>query len=302
MELIRRVARAALAATSLVALMSVVPAHAAERYLDPIFDQVDVLQSNVVYGAAVNTVTGRLENLLLEVYAPAGDTATSRAAIVFAHGGSFTGGSRNDSRIISLVQGWARRGFVVMNIDYRLTPGENIPHLAAQGVLGMSQAMRDAQHDMQAAVRWTRAHATELGINTDEIIASGESAGAITAWETGINADDPGDSGTPGERSDVAAVLSLWGAAEPPHIDPGAAPVLDMHNVGDTTVPEPFATQACALMLAWGNVCERVYWPAVSHTAFPRSEDIWETTSNFACRYAIAGCTATAPVPVEVHN
>lgn len=274
------------------------PAAEGDRYLDPIFTDVTV-GPDAVYGAAVN-VSGALQDLVLNVYEPSGDTAPARAALVFAHGGGFTGGSRNDARIVSLVKGWARRGFVVMNIDYRLRPGKFIGELVVEGVAGMSPTISDAQHDMQAAVRWTRARAAELRIDPDHIIASGESAGAITAWQTGIDADDPGTSGTPDQPSSVSAVLSLWGAAMPPHIEAGAAPVLDMHGQMDTTVPEPLATQACVLMLAWGNVCERVLWPTERHTSFHREAEILETTSNFACRYAIVGCIAVAPTAIQV--
>lgn len=271
------------------------------RYLDPIFADAEKIMSDVVYGSAPK-FGGGTETLILDVWEGQGDAASGRAAIVYAHGGGFAGGSRHSEGSVNLVKAWARRGFLVVNIDYRIRPGKTIPELVAEGAAGDSPTMRDAQHDMQAAVRWTRANAAALGVAAGTIIAAGESAGAITAWHTGVNAADPGESGNPGFDSSVGAVLSLWGTAIPAQIDEGAAPVIDMHNAGDTTVPHSFGAQACALMIAHLNVCEHVVWVSGGHTAFQRTDEIAETTSNFACRHAIAGCAAASPLPVEVRT
>lgn len=284
------------------ALSALLPAHAdSNRYIDPIFQTAVKTHADVVYGSAP-TNTGSTETLLLDVWQAEGDTATGRAAIVYAHGGGFAGGSRHAAGNMGLVEGWAKRGFVVVNIDYRVRPGKTIPALVAEAATGYSETMVDAQHDFQAAVRWTRASATQLGVDPDAIIGAGESAGAITAWHAGVNADDQGTSGNPGYSSSISAVLSLWGAAIPAQIDAGAAPVIDLHNAGDTTVPEAFGAQACALMLAHLNTCEHVVWASGGHTAFHRADEIVETTSNFACRYGIPGCLADLALPYEVRT
>lgn len=277
------------------------PARADTRYLETVFTAAEKTQSDVIYGSAPK-FGGGTEILYLDVWEGVGDNATGRAAIVFAHGGGFAGGSRHAGGTVGLVERWAKRGFVVINIDYRIRPGKTIPELVAEGAQGHSDTMQDAQYDMQAAVRWTRANAGSLGVDTNTIIASGESAGAITAWHTGVNDADPNATDNPGYSSEVSAVLSLWGTAIPAQVDPGGAPVIDLHNAGDTTVPEGFGAQACALMIAHGNVCEHVLWASGGHTAFPRSDEIVETTSNFACRYAIPGCVSAAPLPIEVRT
>lgn len=292
----------ALAATA-AALAIAAPATAAQRYLDPVFAGHTV-QDGLVYGEAVNN-RGELQILKLDVYAPTGDLATNRPALVFAHGGSFRNGTRKATGIVPLLEGWARRGYVAISIDYRLRP-EGTPNwranheLIAEAIAGDSQVIREAQHDMQAAVRWVRANAGTLGVDPDRIATGGESAGAITAWEAGINEADPGDSGTPGVSSKVKAIVSLWGTADPDHIEAGGPPVINIHGGADTTVPHAFGTQACALMIAWGNGCELVTLPLEPHAPFARNDDVLAETSDFMCRKLAAGCSVPAQLPVRL--
>lgn len=271
------------------------------RYLDPVFTGEETIASNIAYGVGPKYQNQSPETLYLDVWQGQGDSATGRAAIVFAHGGGFSNGTRFGPSLV-VVKSWARRGFVVVNMDYRQRLGKTIPELVVEALTGHSDTMSDAQHDMQAAIRWTRHNASTLRIDPDHIIAAGESAGAITAWHAGVNADDTGTSNELTESSSVSAVLSLWGAAIPAQIDAGAAPVIDMHNAGDSTVPEGFSNQACALMIAHGNVCEHVLWLSPGHTAWARAEEITETTSNFACRYAIPGCVPDPQEPYQVRT
>ena len=60
------------------------------RYRDQVFSAVTVT-NNVTYGSAVN-LSGQTITLQLDMYQPSGDTVTSRPAIVWVHGGSFSGG------------------------------------------------------------------------------------------------------------------------------------------------------------------------------------------------------------------
>lgn len=255
-----------------------------------------------MHGQAVNA-DGDLQDLLLDVHAPVGDPSRMRPAIVFAHGGSFTGGSRLSENYQKAADDFARRGFVVVNIDYRLRPGRVTNQgLIVEALTGDSPTIRDAQHDFQAAVRWTRARSTQLGIDSGRIIAAGESAGAIAAWQAGINEHDPGSSGTPGVSSRVAAVLSWWGAAIPLHFDRGVPPAIDLHGLQDTTVPHGFAAQACALTFVWGSTCEQVLYPSAGHAVWSELEEVVELSAGFACRKAIPGCTDTEPPLVRVQQ
>jgi len=68
--------------------------------------------------------------------------------------------------------------------------------------------------DLRAAIRFARANASEYRIDTEKIIASGESAGAIAALALAYASDFQyeGDSGNPGYPSHPNGVISKSGA------------------------------------------------------------------------------------------
>ena len=66
------------------------PGNGTLRYRDTVFSAVTVT-SNLQYGSAVNQ-SGVNQALLLDLRQPTGDNRTSRPAIVFVHGGGFSGG------------------------------------------------------------------------------------------------------------------------------------------------------------------------------------------------------------------
>jgi acetyl esterase/lipase len=275
------------------------------RYVDPVFDDVDIARG-LRFGQAVNDF-GKVQKLRLDLYEPTGDIATDRPAVVYAHGGGFVAGGRDDDRQLDYLRGLAQRGYVVVSIDYRLRPkgtpnpegGANIAKEWA--VAKQSPVVREAQHDMQAAVRWVRARAAELGVDPDTIIVSGGSAGAITAWSTGVNPEDPGDSGTPGPSSEVAAVVSLWGGMSPHEMEAGAPPVLDVHGTKDVPVPLPLATAACARMNSLLDQCEQYLLPNGKHPAWEYVDDFFPEVTGFLCRTVLSSCASEALVsPVRV--
>ena len=46
----------------------------------------------------------------MDVYTPDGDTYTERPLIIFAHGGSFYAGDKNNPTMVSLCESFAKRG------------------------------------------------------------------------------------------------------------------------------------------------------------------------------------------------
>ena len=202
------------------------------RYRDPVFATVDVT-SNLAYGSAIDRFTQQPVTLLLDVYEPRGDTATARAAIVLVHGGGFTGGNKSVAAMRRTATDLARAGYVVASIDYRLAPS------ASQVTAAV---IRDAAHDMKAALRWLRRHATTWRIDTGRIAGMGSSAGAFTALDAAYDADE-GNSGNPGFDSSQRCVVDLWGAlSELASIDLGEAPLFIVHGTADPVVPFTGAT------------------------------------------------------------
>ena len=103
--------------------------------------------------------TANGKRLLLDAYVPpAGEDP--RPAVVMIHGGGWRAGDKASWR--PEAEQLAARGWVAFSINYRLDEPAVFP------------AEID---DVQAAVRWVRAHAQEYGVDPTRIAAIGESAG-----------------------------------------------------------------------------------------------------------------------------
>ncbi|MFM7031010.1 MAG: alpha/beta hydrolase, partial [Bacteroidota bacterium] len=100
-----------------LALVSSYPSWA-QRYLQPVIAQVQTV-NGVVYGQAT-TNTGASQSLAMDLYVPVESNTAPRPVMVFFHGGSFVGGTRNDAVMTRLCQEFARRGYVTATASYRL--------------------------------------------------------------------------------------------------------------------------------------------------------------------------------------
>jgi acetyl esterase/lipase len=253
------------------------PGAAPLRYRDEVFTGFTKV-SDVTYGSAVNQ-QGATVTLKLDVYSPAGDSVTSRPAIVWVHGGSFCCGDKLSPEIVDEAATFAKKGYVNASIDYRLyEPGcsADVP------TAGCIQAIIDAMHDAQAAVRFLRANATTYGVDPTRIAIGGTSAGAITAVNVAYNPDDPGDSGTPGESSAVGAAVSLSGAEIIGMPDAGEAPTLLFHGTADPLVPYSWAVQTANLASKAGLVSYLTTWPGEGHVPYAEHHtQILDQTRNF---------------------
>ena len=70
--------------------------------------------------ATRSTSTAGPIQLKLDIFRPLGDTATSRPAVVWMHGGFFTGGDK--SNMWDQARAVAERGYVGVSLQYRLRP------------------------------------------------------------------------------------------------------------------------------------------------------------------------------------
>ena len=189
---------------------------------------------------------GRKEKL--DLYFPSGDFRSNRPAVVFIHGGGFTGGDKAEYRSASVSADLCRAGYVVVSCNYVLGPKSK------EGVWPQNIA------DCRNAVRWVRAHAKELGVNPDKIAVAGGSAGGYLALMVGLSDDKTGPGGDPAAKhsAKVSAVIDMYGvvsfAKRGKGEVPGTSPaeqaaylpesqcdaqdpaVLILHGTADTTV------------------------------------------------------------------
>ena len=171
------------------------------RYLEEVFDEV-IKTEDVVYGNAPdlpfiflfewNTVD---IDLNMDIYEPAGDTLTSRPAIIFMHSGSFFAGSNEADDMVELSIASAKRGYVAISMEYRL--GLNILS-AYSGERAVYRGVQDAS----AAIRYIREFHEYLGIDPNKIFIWGSSAGSFIGLHLAYSEDDERPDSTYGGSSD----------------------------------------------------------------------------------------------------
>ena len=106
--------------------------------------------------------TGAIEHLL-DVYRPS-ERPAPWPVMIYVHGGAFRILSKDTHFMMGL--GWARRGYLVFNISYRLAPRHPYPA---------------AVEDTCAAFEWIVANAAAYGGDLSRLVIAGESAGANLA-------------------------------------------------------------------------------------------------------------------------
>ena len=151
-------------------------------------------RDGIVYGEAAG------EKLTMDYYAPAGHGPHPIAIII--HGGGFTGGTSKNGSEAYCADFLTPAGYAVFSINYRLAPKYPYPAMV---------------QDVQRAIRFIRAHASEWSAQPKRIALVGGSAGGYLSNMAGL-LNSPGDktSRDPVERESarVQAVVTLFGPSD----------------------------------------------------------------------------------------
>ena len=118
--------------------------------------------------------------------------------IVWVHGGAWRRGSRSGMPLKILLE----RGYSIASVDYRLSPVAPFPANV---------------HDIKGAIRYLRANASELGVDTKRFVVAGSSAGGHLASLVGVTNGAESLEGDVGGNqqasSNVQAIVSFFGAS-----------------------------------------------------------------------------------------
>ena len=125
--------------------------------------------------------------VLLDLHIPDGPGPFPAAILV--HGGGFDAGSKS-TNMRPTFDLLANAGFAWFSIDYRMAPESRFPQ---------------AREDMESAIKWVKAHATEYHLNAAKIVIMGDSAGGFIVNYAGTHE-------TP--ETKVAAVVDFYGAVD----------------------------------------------------------------------------------------
>lgn len=117
------------------------------------------------------------QKLFLDKYVDSRTQFTGkRPVMIYVHGGGFSMGSSKNALQIKYNKHFAAQGFVSISINYRLSIKADTPFDRGK----LSQAAALATEDLIDATAFVISKAKEWNIDTEKIIISGGSAGAIT--------------------------------------------------------------------------------------------------------------------------
>jgi acetyl esterase len=212
---------------------------------------------------------------LTVVNPPDWKASDQRPAMVFFHGGGWTGGA--PTQFTQHSEYLATRGMVCIQVEYRLIEkGDKGPPV-------------NCIADAKSAMRWVRSHAAELGIDPNRIGAGGGSAGGHLAAFVGMveGLDDPQDNLKVSPKANALALFNPvfdngpdqgWGHARvgerfkdfsPAHnITAADPPAIIFLGTQDKLIPVAVVERFKANMEKAGVRCEAKFYEGQGHGFF----------------------------------
>jgi acetyl esterase/lipase len=241
-------------------------------------------RDSIVFG------TGGGRELSADLYLPSEPAGSALPAVVYVHGGAWSGGSRAQFSRHAIAM--ALRGYAGLCIEYRLSDKASYP--------GPVQ-------DVNCAVRFLRAFADDLGIDAGRIAVAGGSAGGHLAAMVATTCRMRRLEGTGGhgdfssdvqalvgfnpvldvrEMTEVPAVVDFLGgsprdvgqevyedASPICHVSKGTPPTLLLHGTADSTVPYQQSVRFCEAVRKAGGHAELFTAEGAEHGFF--NSDPW---------------------------
>jgi len=215
-----------------------------QGYWDSYPDQNESYFKVVRKGLAKSVIKHPID-LGMDIYMPANDTLARRPLLMMIHGGGFYIGNKEAWHIVMLSEHFAKMGYVVASINYRIGFKPSKKSVERTGY----QAVQDAH----AAMRYLVANRDLYGIDTSLIFVAGTSAGGITALnlcfmneefrpKSTYSRDDLGTIESSGndytDKFKIKAVANMWGAVHDINMirNVGTA-IISFHGDADQTVP-----------------------------------------------------------------
>lgn len=168
-----------------------------------------------------------------------------KPCVIFVFGGGFSSGKRDRENYVPYFDHLAKKGFIVVSIDYRLglkDVGKQKDLNAQKFISIFENAITMAVEDLYDATNYVIDHADEWNIDKDMILANGSSAGAITVLHGEYNICNRTElSKKLPEGFNYAGIISFAGAIFSKTGDIKWAykpsPIQMFHGDGDRNVP-----------------------------------------------------------------
>ncbi|MCL1835248.1 MAG: alpha/beta hydrolase [Oscillospiraceae bacterium] len=149
---------------------------------------------------------------VLDIYLP-NEGGGPFPVVLFAHGGGWSGGARNDTQLVTFIGG-VNRGYAVVSLDYRLIPNIRYPANL---------------FDIKSAMRWIAENSRTYLLDPDRVALTGSSAGAHLVMMAAFTQGQPAFEESPrGPSCVVRAVIEQFGPTDflkfHPHYDESGYP------------------------------------------------------------------------------
>ncbi len=280
------IAAAAFAAASLAAAAQAAPVKPAVAEKVVSSDQFPQLHASYPGGVTghpdlvYSTING-FRPITLDLYTPAKGGAP-KPLVIYIHGGGWMNGTARNAAAYAnfpaVLADLASRGYVVASLNYRLGGEAKFPA---------------ATQDVDAAIRWLKAHAADYGIDKTRVAIWGGSAGgqlaalaatdctpsdgkiesdcvqAAAIWYGVFNiATLPAPSGGGGGGGGPGAYFGPNGvqASAVSFLDAKDPPFLLIHGDSDTTVPVAQSREMIGKLKALGIRSEFIELPGINHS------------------------------------
>jgi acetyl esterase/lipase len=249
----------------------------------------------------------------MDAYLPPDSFARPVPAVVYIHGGGWTGGRRDQKIPTNICRTLAENGYAAFSIDYRL----NTAVKTNDGKVTIAKVVwPENLYDCKTAVRYVRKNAKEFGVDPNRIAVMGASAGAHLALLVAATKDSAKwNAGglNPGISNEVAAVVEFYGrhdvsrdrrhhfagstpeetaanvadASPVTHLSASMPPVLAVQGDADKIVPVHYARELVGRLKELGVPHEYVEIPGAGHSfdLKPPQQDLTPIVLDFLRRH-----------------
>lgn len=208
----------------------------------------DEKYGKIIARSMARTISERDVDLNLDLYLPENDSVKKRPLLVLIHGGAFYIGDKAAETMTTWCEHFAKLGYVVATINYRMGF-----HLNKKSI---QQCGYEAMQDAHAAIRYLVSKSDEYGIDPNYIFVGGTSAGAITAlgvafmtnstlpafvkenhFDTKLGGLDASSNNCKNTFR-ICALANMWGAVyDLSMLNGHNTPVISFHGTDDNIVP-----------------------------------------------------------------
>lgn len=200
-------------------------------------------------------------------------------AIAFFHGGGWAYGS--PAEFHNACRRYAKMGFVSFSFAYRLSISENgiVPH---PNITPVESVM-----DARSAMRWVKEHAGDWNVDSEKVIAAGQSAGGQLALSTALMDDINEATDNPEIEPSPCALLlygsnvntmeawvdrllgdrrqEIWSISPYHHLKPNMPPAIEFHGTADPMVNFWIVQRFKEKTLELGNHFEQIPFEGKGH-------------------------------------